>query len=182
MLVRSRRSTSEENAPPTRAVSGTILAAIAMFLAAAAWLFVLGPRDFGGPLALVWVSGESMEPTMYTGDLAVMYRSSSYDEGDIVAFEIPEGGIVIHRVIDVVGDGTYRFQGDNRRGADPWLLPDDDIIGRRVVLVPKAAHALGYLARPATMGIVATLLVLVLFAQRPAAKPDVDRRGEAEPA
>lgn len=125
----------------------------------------LAPTGLGGPVGLIWVSGTSMEPNLQTGDLVVVYEHDTYDVGDVVAFRIPGGGTVIHRVIDATADG-YRFQGDNRDFADPWLLGRDDIIGAKAVTVPNAGSAMTVLGRPAIMAALVAALAL-LWCMRP---------------
>lgn len=49
---------------------------------AAVWYAVLGPSTLGGPTTLVQVTGESMEPGMHTGDLAVVRTADNYGDGD----------------------------------------------------------------------------------------------------
>lgn len=125
------------------------------------WLLFLAPASLGGPLSLIWVSGVSMEPTLHTGDLAVLYERGSYDVGQIVAFNIPEGGTVIHRVVET-GPGGYRFRGDNRELDDPWVLDEEAIRGRQILAIPGAAQAMTSLGRPPVMaGLVAALVVLL---------------------
>ncbi|MEM9131886.1 MAG: signal peptidase I [Actinomycetota bacterium] len=112
-----------------------------------AWFSFLAPRAVGGPISVIWVSGFSMQPTLHTGDLAVLYERDRYHVGDIVAFDIPEGGTVIHRIVEVRPEG-YVFQGDNRERLDPWLLDEGAIHGRQVFAVPQAAQVMGVLGRP----------------------------------
>ncbi|MGB5951706.1 MAG: S24/S26 family peptidase, partial [Ornithinimicrobium sp.] len=114
-----------------------------------------------------------MEPTLSTGDLAVLYRADIYEVGDIVAFEIPEGGTVIHRVIEVAPDG-YRFQGDNRDFHDPWVLDQTDVLGRQVFSVPQAARAMTTVARPDVLAALATGLVVYLKLRRKDERPEDD--------
>lgn len=112
-----------------------------------AWFTFLAPRAVGGPISVVWVSGFSMQPTLHTGDLSVLYERGRYEVGDIVAFDIPEGGTVIHRIVEVRSDG-YVFQGDNREQLDPWILDERAIHGSQVFAVPQAAELFAVLGRP----------------------------------
>jgi hypothetical protein len=112
-----------------------------------------------------------MEPTMHTGDLAIMYRRDSYDVGEIVAFEIPGGGKVIHRVT-AFENGEYRFQGDNRDYADPWRVGADAIVGREVVTIPHAATVAGYLGRPPVLALLVMALTLLWWFDRTPAATD----------
>ena len=130
-------------------------------------LLVLGvlalcwPARLGGSASYVMVSGDSMEPTMHTGDLAVLRRQPSYRRGDVVAFRVPDGEVgaghvVIHRVVG--GDERgYVLRGDNKRVADPWRPAQRDVLGRRVLLVPRAGQVLQAMANPLTLGFMAGL-------------------------
>lgn len=135
------------------------------------WLLFLAPASLGGPLSLIWVSGVSMEPTLRTGDLAVLYERGSYDVGQIVAFEIPEGGTVIHRVVRT-GPGGYRFRGDNREQDDPWILNEEAIRGQQIVAIPGAAKAMTSLGRPPVLAGLAAALVVLLRLKRPEREVD----------
>jgi signal peptidase I len=124
----------------------------------------------GGPLSLIWVSGISMEPTLSTGDLAVLYQQDHYSVGDVVAFEIPEGGTVIHRVIRADTDG-YQFRGDNRDHDDPWTLDETWIRGRQVVSIPRAAHVMSLLGQPRVMAALVAAVVVLARLNRGERKP-----------
>ena len=155
---------------------GRLMAAVGF---AVVWWVLLAPTGLGGPVGMIWVSGSSMEPGMHTGDLALMYQRSSYGVGDVVAFEIPEGGTVIHRIIEVT-DAGYRFQGDNRDFADPWELPTDDIVGKRVISVPHAAEAMTFLGRPISLAVLVAILSGLWWSDRSgSAAPRQSRRTSA---
>ena len=145
-------------------------------------LLVLGvlalcwPARLGGWSSYVLVSGDSMEPTMHTGDLAVVRRRPAYRPGDVVAFRVPDGQVgaghvVIHRVVG--GDERgYVLQGDNKRSPDPWRPARGDVLGRRVLVVPRAGQSLQAVANPVTLGLMAGL-VAALVALTPRRRPAV---------
>ncbi len=117
-------------------------ALLVIVIAAIVWLW---PMGLGGSTQLVWVSGDSMEPTYQRRDLLVVRSGGEHDIGDVVLYPIPdgqagEGILIIHRVVDTVErpDGTvaYLTRGDNRTGVDPWEPTDDDIIGSVASAVP----------------------------------------------
>ncbi len=108
----------------------------------------------GLPLSpqLTIVSGESMEPTMHTGDLLLTRSSDNYSVGEQVVYRVPkgqpgEGSSVVHRVVGNDENG-YLMQGDNNSFRDPWRPSDQDIVGTRVLLVPKLGWVLAYLDQP----------------------------------
>ena len=127
----------------------------------AVWFVFLSPTGIGGPVGIVWVSGTSMEPGLHTGDLVVTYERDDYAVGEVVAFKIPQGGVIIHRIIEVTNEGLFRFQGDNRKYEDPWDLPDEQIIGSSVFELHKAATIAAWLSRPITLAAMVGIITLL---------------------
>ena len=56
----------------TRVLMGVLLAAL---------LLTLRPQTLGGAAAYLTVDQPGLEPALYPGDLAIVRRASSYDEG-----------------------------------------------------------------------------------------------------
>jgi len=133
------------------------------------WFGLLGPRALGGPATYVIVAGHSMEPTLDSGDLVIATRRASYQPGDVVAFRIPEGQLVIHRI---VGGSPEAFivQGDNRSEADDWRPAAEDIAGKMWLRVPGAGRLVLQLRHPAMLaGLTAGLAMIVLGGEPPTA-------------
>ncbi len=118
--------------------------------------------------------GRSMEPTLQTGDLAVMegLRAQDIRLGDIVGLDVPLAAQsqfnyparVLHRVIDMrLQDGVLmvQTQGDGQARPDPFLTPAVDINRRLIASVPKLGNVLFYLQSP--QGKIAIIGLLVLF-------------------
>lgn len=108
-----------------------------------------------------------MEPVLQTGDIAILYERERYEVGDIVAFEIPEGGTVIHRVAGI-DPGGYRFQGDNRDAEDPWILGDEAIVGRQLISIPNVTDAMETVSQPVIMAVLVAALVALIGLKREA--------------
>lgn len=134
------------------------------------WFLLLGPAFLGGPATYVLVSGESMEPTLHGGDLAVLRQQDDYGAGDIVAFRVPQGepgagAIVIHRVVGGSPEGGFLMQGDNKDAPDRWSPTEDDILGKKWFSVPGGGRFLAYLQSPLLLAAlasgVAVFLVLI---------------------
>jgi signal peptidase len=84
------------------------------------------------------VSGHSMEPTYYSGDLIVA-RCSTPKVGDIVIYQPPgldARALVIHRIASATADGHWVMKGDNNSYHDPWQLTNSDIIGVAQLRIP----------------------------------------------
>jgi len=147
-------------------VAWLLLAVIAV-----SWWAFLRPAPLGGPLTLITVTGVSMEPTMHTDDLAVIYARGDYVVGDVVAFRaaaVPgqdgSSAHVIHRVVGGDGDRGYAMRGDNNDWDDPWTPTRDEVAGRMILLVPNAGVVMRWISQPvhiaALLAGVATTLVL----------------------
>lgn len=161
------------------------------------------PMAFGGSTQLVWVSGDSMEPTYRAHDLVVVRAGDDYDVGDVVMYPIPdgqagEGVFVIHRIVAVfdggVGagrDDTVRYvtRGDNRTSDDPWAPTADDIVGavaHTVAFGPISATwvmvALSPIVVAMVLGALAAALVWSWLSPPPRGGPVTDPDAGAWPA
>jgi signal peptidase len=130
----------------------------------------------GGPARYVIVSGNSMEPTLGSGDLALLVRHDSYRRGDVVAYHVPQGdpgagAVVIHRVIGGSDRAGYVTEGDNRNGRDDWRPKPDDVIGKMVFQVPRGGLVPATLGGPMGLGLGAGLLAFFLLTGERKARP-----------
>jgi signal peptidase len=136
----------------------------------AGWAVLLRPAGLlAGPADYIIVSGESMEPTYYSGDLIVTRATDTYAVGDVITYRIPEGEpgegtAIIHRIVDGTPSG-YVTQGDNREGVDPWNPAIPDVVGKTWIRIPEAGNILLFLLQPpivaALAGGLTTLLLLL---------------------
>ncbi len=110
-------------------------AAAAIFVAGLFWINFAPPR-MGGDSIYVVTSGISMEPRFHTGDLAVLRPASYYHVGEIVGYQAPVIGIVLHRIIGEV-DGHFLMKGDNNNFVDTYHPTPRDVVGRLWLHVPK---------------------------------------------
>lgn len=158
---------------------------VLLFLLVAAWAVFLRPASLGGPLSLVMVSGQSMEPTMETGDLAVVFDRDTYGVGDVVAFR-PEGevtgssgGMVIHRIVDGDAGSGYLTQGDGNDWLDPWETSPAQVAGRMVFFVPGAGHVVSWLMDPVMLGALfaaATAFLVIIGSDSPTRRSEEKAR------
>jgi len=105
--------------------------------------------DYSAPVfnAYVVLSG-SMLPTIGIKDIVVTKKipAEELEVDDIITFIAPDsrfGGISItHRIIDKyyddsLGTYSYRTQGDNNNVADSTLVPNDNVLGKVILKIPK---------------------------------------------
>lgn len=130
-----------------RALRATLRVVRTIALVVAVPLIVyLWPSSLGGWSTIVFVSGESMLPTISTDDVVVARSTDDYAIGDVVVLEIPDGEPgggerIIHRLIGGSSTTGWFTQGDNRDYPDQWMLTDADIVGRARVIAPLGDEA-----------------------------------------
>jgi len=93
------------------------------------WYVTLAPSSLKGPVTYAVVSGHSMEPSLYTGDLVVVRSQSEYHVGDTVLTSVM-GGLVIHRIV-WISKHSVRTKGINNDVEDTWTLPLSAILGKQ---------------------------------------------------
>lgn len=120
------------------------LAALGLFVV---WFVLLRPAVLDGPASYIMVSGRSMEPTLESGDLAMLRQQDTYGAGDVVAFKVG-GGVVIHRIVGGTADEGFIVQGDNKDAPDLWRPLGEDILGRMWFSMPVAGRLLAFLQGP----------------------------------
>lgn len=131
-------------------------------------LAVLASQRLGGPVSVVTIKGNSMEPGLRAGDLVVTLDAGDYNVGDAVAYRSDKlNAIVLHRIVDRAGD-RFVFKGDNNSWIDPEKPTTEHLVGRRWVRIPSAGRLLAPLGRPA---ILAALVALSAFGVLAAGRP-----------
>lgn len=131
--------------------------------------------DFSAPVfnAYVVLSG-SMLPEIGIKDIVVTKKvaAEDLDIGDIVTFVSPDsryGGISItHRIIDKyydesLGNYSYRTKGDNNNVADSALVPNENVLGRVILKIPKLGYLQDLLASKGGLIIVVLIPCLAIL-------------------
>ncbi|MHB1243482.1 MAG: signal peptidase I [Gaiellaceae bacterium] len=131
----------------TRRLTRLLAGALGLVLLAAGWLF-FGPTQVGGTTSYAVIVGNSMEPTLQRGDLAVIRKRDSYRPGDVVLYESAQlGAKVLHRIVRVEGS-RFVLKGDNNSFLDDEQPTDDRIIGTLWINAPKVGLATEWLREP----------------------------------
>jgi signal peptidase len=102
----------------------------------------------------------SMEPAIGIGSLVVVTGDAEPATGDVIAYRLPNGAVVTHRVSRVVAGDAGRFletRGDANPDPDPSLVPDDAVIGEVSFVVPILGFLLALLGMP--IGIVTLISI-----------------------
>lgn len=164
-----------------------LLSALAVVLLLSGWWVFLRPTILGGDTTLVTVSGTSMQPGMYTGDLAIVRKTGKYAVGEVIAYHPAHGGeesaqVVIHRIIGGNAESGFIVRGDNNDFDDPWHPRPNQIVGELWLHVPNVGTAIAAMGDPllaATSFAALTVFVVIVGGGR---KDEEDRNEAAEPS
>lgn len=111
-------------------------------------LYLAPPVIRGDIIPLAVLSG-SMEPMMNVGDLIFVSKVNPDDvePGDIIAFNDPSGRknvLITHRVIAIDGEsGGFKTKGDACEDPDPFVVKQEDVVGKPAFLVPFIGYLFG---------------------------------------
>ncbi len=133
MKIRRLTDTGEWTTRRYLSLLGNIL--IWVIVAIDAWY--LWPTQLHGSTSMVIVSGHSMEPTFFTGDL-VIARKLEPSVGDVIVYAPASlgGSQIVHRIIGGNATDGWQMQGDNNNFIDPFTPKGSEVRG--VVLVHYA--------------------------------------------
>lgn len=113
--------------PMRRAVELIVVLGLALGIAWAAHLLWKPVR----------VGGWSMHPALHVGDIvAVSLDGSGPRPGDVILVQQPGRSAVLHRVLQVLPDGSVRTKGDANPVPDFEPIPRAQIEGRVAALLP----------------------------------------------
>jgi signal peptidase I len=135
--------------------------ALMMVTLVSIWI-LFAPEPFGGLASYVIVAGASMEPGMHFGDLVIIHKAQVYEVGDVVTYQHPVAGPIIHRIIDRVGD-QYVFQGDNNDWVDSYQPTQEEFIGKLWLHIPKVGQYLTKIRSPLFLSIFSILIAIGIF-------------------
>ena len=138
-------------------IAAGLLAAAAL---AAAWVF-FAPTQLGGGTSYAILVGNSMEPDLHRGDLAVVREQSIYRPGDVVLYDSRElGSKVLHRIVRVEGD-RFVLKGDNNSFLDPERVTEDQIVGSLWTSAPAVGRVSEWLRVPLHSALLVGFVTLI---------------------
>ena len=122
---------------------------------------VFAPLAFGGQTTYVIVAGASMEPALHQGDLVLARRTPSYQVGQVVAYDHPQVGPVIHRIIGMNGI-RYVLQGDSNSWVDSYSPSAAEILGASWIVLARAGSLLTALRTPVGLALLSLVFSAIL--------------------
>ena len=113
-----------------------LIAIASISLVSAASAYNVSPAKLGADYNITRISGNSMLPTLQSGETAVVYKAYPFKKlriGDVVIIESERGYNVIHRIVRRARGGAWVTQGDNNRHTDREVLKQDNFGGLALV-------------------------------------------------
>ena len=159
----------------------TVLTVGVSLLMLLGWYVMLRPTILGGPTTYLIISGVSMEPTFFDGDLVLVSRQAEYNVGDVIAYGIDDYYLteryVIHRIVGKTPNREFITQGDNREDIDSWMPVAEQVIGRSFVKVPRVGRVVAFLqAEPWRLAVAAGVAMILSVVPIGIRRTSLDRR------
>ena len=113
-----------------------------------------------------------MADAIQPDDVIITHRQDAYKVGDIVTYQT--GGMsVTHRIIAVHENG-YRTKGDANNTDDGADIPQNAVVGKVVLVIPKIGAVIRFVRTPA--GVLSLLAVIGLLLELPGITDFVRRK------
>ncbi len=123
--------------------------------------FLKHPTLFGFSSAMVLTG--SMEPAISANDMIVTQKKTAYEVGDIIMFE--SGNILVtHRIAEKTED-SFITKGDANNVEDASPVKAEQIVGKVILIIPKAALVLEAMKTP--FGLMCLILAGFLLIEIP---------------
>ena len=122
-------------------------------------LYIIGIEPFV-------VQSGSMEPKIETGSLCFINKLVKYEdikEYDIIAFKLPTGVGVTHRVINITNEG-FTTKGDNNQTEDLIKTTRQNYIGKNIFSIPKIGYAVKLIQTTRGKIIFGTIVIVLILA------------------
>ena len=109
------------------------------------------------------VESGSMEPSIHTGSVCFINEKADYEDtkiGDVIAYSLPNGHYVTHRVVSISKEGMTT-KGDANNITDSTVITRNNFIGKNILSIPKVGFLVA--AMQTKRGIIISVTVIALF-------------------
>ncbi len=93
------------------------------------------------------IQSGSMEPSIHTGDIILIFRSPQYIKNDVVTFRTSDQRIVTHRIIEKKVENRkelFLTKGDANEAEDDEFIGQENILGKVIFVVPKLGFMVAF--------------------------------------
>lgn len=111
------------------------------------------------------VQSGSMEPAIMTGDVVVIKKFQEYQKADVITFKDSSERTVTHRIVEETGGSgdtgetttqsgdqktiqSFITKGDANQTNDPESIPQEKIIGKVTMTIPKFGYVIQFIKSP----------------------------------
>ena len=122
-------------------------------------LYIIGIEPFV-------VQSGSMEPKIETGSLCFINKLTKFEDinqYDIIAFKLPTGVGVTHRVVEISNEGLIT-KGDNNDTNDLIITTKENYIGKNVFSIPKIGYVIKLIQTTRGKIIFGTVIIVLFLA------------------
>jgi len=116
------------------------------------------------------VQSGSMEPTVPTGSVIIIYSANSYTIGDVITFQRSgEKEVTTHRIIEErleMGEEVFVTQGDANNVADSEPVLPIEITGKMWAHVPFVGYILDFFRQPIGFLILVVIPMVLLCVEQ----------------
>jgi len=135
------------------------------------------------PIQAFVIQSGSMEPTIMTGDLALIKTVSIAPKiNDVITFKNLAGTTVTHRIIEEINTAegmVFITEGDNNHAPDPDPVPLANIKGVWFLALPKVGYFLVGLRTALGMSLLVGLPVILIIIGELKKKPKATKKDQA---
>lgn len=106
----------------------------------------------------------SMRPGIEPGSLSFINKNVVYDDikvNDIIAFSIPTGDKVTHRVVNITEEG-FETKGDMNDSKDGIVTTRNNFIGKNIFTIPKLGQLVNFIQTVYGKIILIVIIILIL--------------------
>ena len=112
------------------------------------------------------VESGSMKPEIDTGSLCFINKLTKYEEikvNDVIAFKLPTGVGVTHRVVEINEDG-FTTKGDSNDEKDGIKTTKENYIGKNIFSIPKLGYGIKLIQTKRGKIILGTIILVIFLA------------------
>jgi signal peptidase len=88
-----------------------------------------------------------MEPAINTGDVVVVKPQPQYHQRETITFYDADHRVVTHRIVKIDNQDSqsvFTTKGDANENVDSQVVPEDQVIGKLVMVLPKIGFAVSF--------------------------------------
>ena len=111
------------------------------------------------------VESGSMEPVIERGSVSFINKNFKYEDiqiNDVIAYNLPSGSKVTHRVINITEDG-FETKGDRNDLSDGVSTTKNNYIGKNIFSIPKLGYGVKFIQTVKGKAILIILIIVILL-------------------